>query len=388
MTESTDLEPEVPMTPVVVSGVARRLGDRRRVSRGTAVNISGLVELIPQIGEMLDGGDELVRIVGSKELISGIRDGSLRYMQGELGHTTTVVNAQSRIVGQVQLQPADAVSSAASAALVFQIGSAITLQYYLQRFDERLTEILSTVTKAREHSAWAQIGRATLEAAEIAAVLQRDGSLAPDLRARLDAEERAVDVVVLQELLPVEEAVQRLATVRAEIAELLATSDASSKVGRTLKAMRETLPHGLRPRLKKALDDLENSMTHWFIAARAAQVHASLRMLRTVDDHLSGRSQTFAAYATIIEREQVQYAIGTKVVELLALPAGTFDLFELDGVVEQRVASLTLAASAMKQESDNAARRLGITVEECVDEMLLAMHDGHVVALSPRKLGA
>ena len=111
-------------------------------------------------------------------------------------------------------------------------------------------------------------------------------------------------------------------------------------------------------------------------------------MLRTVDDHLSGRSQTFAAYATIIEREQVQYAIGTKVIELLALPAETFDLFELDGVVEKRVASLTLAASAMKQESDNAARRLGITVEECVDEMLLAMHDGHVVALSPRKLGA
>lgn len=179
MSESNELVPVPPATPVIVTSVPRRFGDRRRFGRGTPVDLGALVALVPQISEMLSTGDGLVRIVGSRELLDGIRHNTVHYMRGELGHTTAVLDQHGRIVGHVQLQPAKSVSAVPPAAAVFQIGSAITLQYYLQRFDEQLTEIMASVRMARQHAAWTQIARAALETSEIAEALQRDGLLAP-----------------------------------------------------------------------------------------------------------------------------------------------------------------------------------------------------------------
>ena len=151
MSQSEEIMPAPPTTPVVVTGVPRRFGDRRRSGRGKPVDLGALVELVPQVSQMLNRGDQLVRIVGSKELLQGIRNNTLHYMRGDLGHMTTVVDQHSRIVGHVQLQPAEASSVLAPAAAVFQIASAITLQYYLQRFDQQLTAISNSVRKAREH---------------------------------------------------------------------------------------------------------------------------------------------------------------------------------------------------------------------------------------------
>ncbi len=373
------------MTPVVLTRVPRQFGDGRRAKKGTPIDLSSLVELVPHISEMLEGSDDLLRIVGSKQLLDGIRNNTLSYMQGELGHTTTVMDQHGRIVGHVQLQPAETANSFTPAAAIFQIGSAITLQYYLQRFDERLTDILKSVKESREHAAWAQIGRAALETSEIAEALQRFGSLTPDMRARLDAEERAVDVVALQELIPVQEAINSMTKIRAEIDRALEVAGDHSTVTRTLSVMKETLPGGIRQRLQQSLAALEDAMSHWYVAARAAQVHASLRMLRAVDDQLSGRVATSAAHRTVIERARAQSELGKRVNELLALPVGTFDIFGIDYLVQKRVDYVGVMAATLQQESDNAARRLGIAANDPAEEMVLAMHGDNVVVLPRRK---
>ena len=126
MSESTEMVPVLPTTPVVVTNVPRRLGDRRRSGRGTPVDLGALVDLVPQLGEMLHRDGQLVRIVGSKELLDGIRNNTLHYMQDEFGHMTTVIDQNNRIVGHVQLQPAQSSRVVAPAAVVFQLGSVIT----------------------------------------------------------------------------------------------------------------------------------------------------------------------------------------------------------------------------------------------------------------------
>lgn len=385
MSESNEVVPLPAPTPVVVTSVPRRFGDRRRSARGTPVDLGALVALFPQLGEMLRSQSQLVRIVGSKELLDGIRGGTLCYMRGELGHLTAVLDQSNRIVGHVQLQPAPSPNALAPAAAVFQIGSAITLQYYLQRFDQQLTEILASVREAREHAAWAQIARAAFEAGEIAEALQLHGVLAPDLRARLDEEERAVDVVVLQELLPIEGAVRSLEAVRDEIDALLGIHSERSRVTRSAKALRETLPGGFRQRLQQALDGLATAMTHWYIAARGAQVHAALRSLRAVDDQLAGRPQSDASKQALLERAAAQTALGTRVSDLLELPSETLDLFAIDRPIVSRIKQLRETATSLVSESETAAARLGLAADRPIGEITLTYRNDRVVALAPRE---
>ena len=388
MSESNELVSVPPVAPVIVTTVPRRFGDRRRSGRGTPVNLGALVALVPRISEMLKSSDGLLRIVGSRELLDGIRNNTLRYMRGELGHTTTVLDHHGRIVGHVQLQPAQSASAVAPAAAVFQIGSAITLQYYLHRFDEQLTEIAASVRKAREHAAWAEIARAAMETAEIAEALQRDGVLAPDLRARLNDEERAVDVVVLQELLPVEEAVRNLQAMRDEVDMLLARHSDRSPVTRSANVLRETLPGGLRARLVKVLEALETAMAHWYLAARAAQVHATLRTLRAVDDQLMGRARSAADRRTLLERAAAQAALGTRVSELLELPPEALALFTIDRPVVSKIEGLRSTAAWLAGESNMAAERLGLAADRPVEEILLSARKGNVVALPSRNVAS
>ena len=290
-----------------------------------------------------------------------------------------------RIVGHIQLQPADLIDTAVPAAVTFQVASAITLQYYLQRFDDRLAEISHSVRKAREDAAWARIARAALEAAEIAEVLQQEGSLSADLRARLDTEEREVDVVALQEIAPVIEAARDLRAVRAEIDEALAAAEAQSRVSRSTSVLRETLPGGLRHRLRDALAAVEAAMVHWLLAARAAQVHATLRSLRAVADRAEDRSWSAAARTGLLDRAAAQAALGTELLDLLALPQQTWSLFTIDAPIASRIESVSKTAGWLKSESEDAAERLGIAAGATISELTLAMRAGQVFALPPLK---
>ena len=126
--------------------------------------MSGLLDVLPQLSEWLRRPDEIVRIVGSKELLAGIRSGTLHYMQSDLGHTTAVLDRSSQIVGHVQLQPEAVVGTLAPAAAVFQVAAVVTSQYYLQRFDAQLDSLQKSLRDVRRHAAWAQVLRATLKA--------------------------------------------------------------------------------------------------------------------------------------------------------------------------------------------------------------------------------
>src|SRR5689334_9251772 len=94
----TSIEPSSDF-PLVVSVLPRRAGWRRR--RGSApIDVSALVRVMPEIAQALRSG-EMVRIVGPSALLEGIRDGTLRYLPGEVGHYGTVIDQHGRIAGQV-----------------------------------------------------------------------------------------------------------------------------------------------------------------------------------------------------------------------------------------------------------------------------------------------
>ena len=190
---------------------------------------------------------------------------------------------------------------------------------------------------------------------------------------------------MLQELLPVEEAVRNLQSVRGEIDVLLGRHAERSRAGRTANVLRETLPGGLRQRLRQALDDLDIAMPHWYLAARAAQVHATLRTLRAVDDQLGGRPASAAGRHSLLERAGAQAALGERVTELLELPAETFDLFVIDRPVESQIARVYVMAGSLAGESATAAERLGLAANRPVEEMFLTTRKGGVVALPPRE---
>jgi hypothetical protein len=131
----------------------------------------------------------------------------------------------------------------------------------------------------------------------------------------------------------------------------------------------------------QVLDGLENAMAHWYLAARAAQVHATLRTLRAVDDQLTGRPRSTADRSVLLERAASQVALGTRVSELLEIPAETLDLFTIDRPVVSRIEGLRSTAGWLGGESEMAADRLGLAADRPVEEMLLSTRKGNVVAL-------
>lgn len=368
-----------PDLPLVVSVVPRRAG-WRRLRGSTPIALSPILRAVPEILHALQSGD-MVRIVGARELLDGIKTGTLRYMQGEAGHFTTVIDQNGRIVGQVQLE-ASRFAQTGRALAVFQVASAITLQYYLQRFDERLDAISSAVRKAREHAAWAEVSRAMLEAPRFAEDLQKGSALSPGLRNRLDTEERACDVVALQELLPVQEAIAGLESTRREIDQLDEARAKRGPVGKAASAVVETGPGGLRGRLAAALAAADEAMIHWQIACSAAHVHAALVALQMVDDELAGRPETTSALKSVAARAENHRTVAGRVGELLALPDETLDLFGLDGGIIKRLRSLDEVALTLRAESEVIAAQLDLISEGAISEMVLVAHKDEVVALS------
>jgi hypothetical protein len=79
--------------------------------------------------------------------------------------------------------------------------------------------------------------------------------------------------------------------------------------------------------------------------------------------------------------------LGTRVSELLALPAQTFELFVIDGPVAAHIERLQTAASSLGAESRLAGERLGLSAGR-PGEIYVGMRNGELVVFPSREAEA
>lgn len=101
---------------------------------------------VPGIAQALASGRQ-VRIVGPQDLLDGLRTGAYTLTKDSTGFSGIVRGVDGKIVGHLRFERVGWV--AASAAAVFQVASAVTLQYYLYAIEGRLRAILDEVQDLR-----------------------------------------------------------------------------------------------------------------------------------------------------------------------------------------------------------------------------------------------
>lgn len=364
--------------PLVAVGTESQHLSRRQIRSAVPVAIGQLLSSVPQLAMALSAGD-VVRIVGKRELIDGIRSGAYRYMEGAQGHLSGVVDQQGKLVGHVNLQHS-ALPTVAKAAAVFQLASALTLQYYLQRFDERLTHLTELVKKAREHQAWAQVMRAADEVSIFAEAMRSGEPLTASMRNRLDTEERAVEIVALQELQPVLELRERLRSMHQLLEERVAEQDDENIVIRNVMTLWNTVPGNLRSRVIDTLEEADEAMVHWRIACVAGEVHSTLVGLRALDDEFAGKHAADERSRAVRKAEDYR-AVAASIGELLELPSGALTVFNFEGGVTDLLMETRDATDLLQTGSFKVAEKYDIVGGGAVSDMRLIKRDGVVLAL-------
>jgi hypothetical protein len=382
MSESNVVDMTGAIVPLAITSGARRPSWWQR-RRGTQVDVEPLVAAMPSIGQALATGN-VVRIVGPSNLLDGIRNGTFRYLEGAKGHFGTVIGKDGHIVGQVQFHEPTAMMHTASALAAFQLASAVTLQYYLQRIDAHLEEITTLVKRHRRDAALAVIERAAAQVGRFAIEVQ-SGPLSDAARRRLDDEERAVDLVARQERRPVDDVIAAIGALVAEVDEL-SLAEPRNRIRGTAESLRESVPGGLRSRTKQIIGDTVAVADHWQIVCAAAYVHAALVSIQVVDDDMWGRA---TAPASSIDRA----GLAVRAEELAAMSRGIAALCAMRPVIEQRIfGDLTLKPSferlaavsgKVAAMTDETSHRLSQTAELRPNVLTLASsRNGQVRAIA------
>ena len=343
--------------PVVVSRGPKRIPGARRLHE-IDFDPALLIAALPSIAAALEAGDA-VRIVGSAELLDGLKSGALSFMPGPDGSYGTVVDTAHRIAGQVQFEPDSALIHTATAAAAFQLASAVTLQYYLHRIDTRLGEIEGLIKRNRRDAALAVVERAAAQVHRLAIEVQR-GPLSSAARRRLDVEERAVDVVARQERQPLDDLVEQVHALLAEV-EVAHESRAKSNRGRKVgDEIGRHLPRGLKSKCKRVAKAVGDAVGHWEIVCMAARVHAALVAIQIVDDEVWGSADSRPARADLVQRADSLTEIATV---LQALPAARMQIEDLvlgDVTIRRPLDRVDAVAAAVREtaaELDCALRR-------------------------------
>jgi hypothetical protein len=86
------------IAPLMITTGERRPPQRRR---RRVVDPEPLLRALPSVAHAVDAG-RAVRIVGPRNLLDGIADGSLHYLKGAEGNYGVVADTNNQIVGSVQ----------------------------------------------------------------------------------------------------------------------------------------------------------------------------------------------------------------------------------------------------------------------------------------------
>jgi hypothetical protein len=165
--------------------------DQARTPIAVGPAVSALLDLAQTVQTQ-----SLLTVVGPQHLLDGIKSGTLRVLSTSTGKTGTVVDVLTgKVVGQLRFRGAPI--AVPTVATLFQIASAVTLQYYLHEITARLNALstqLGHVMELVEGTARAELDVAFTESAELAETLDRFGHLSERDFPKLVAAERAANL--------------------------------------------------------------------------------------------------------------------------------------------------------------------------------------------------
>lgn len=98
------------------------------------------VQTLPNVATALKKG-ELVRIIGPDHLVEGLAKGDMAHTITKSGVIGVVKGPDGKFVGHLRFESAGNPATVAGPLAVFQIASAVTMQYYLHQMTTRLVSI-------------------------------------------------------------------------------------------------------------------------------------------------------------------------------------------------------------------------------------------------------
>ena len=98
------------------------------------------IQTLPNVSQAIQRG-ELVRIIGPDHLVNGIAKGELAHTITKSGVIGAVKGPDGKFVGHLRFESAGSPATVAGPLVVFQLASAVTMQYYLHQMTTRLVSI-------------------------------------------------------------------------------------------------------------------------------------------------------------------------------------------------------------------------------------------------------
>ncbi len=143
------------------------------------IAFNSFLQSIPNVVAAMRGGT-VVQILGPPNLISGLKSGIYHTVESG-GHLGSVANSNGQIVGNLRFGNPVNIRSFAVPAAIFQVASAVTLQYYLHQMNDKLVSIqqgIENLIQREQNDQYAKIMAAKTTCEEIRGIL-RSGHL-PD----------------------------------------------------------------------------------------------------------------------------------------------------------------------------------------------------------------
>jgi hypothetical protein len=366
--------------------VVRVQPSTRRARRGLGSRLPideiALARAMPEIGQAL-AARKLVEIVGPAEVLDGIRHGIYSFTEADTGFTSVVRASDGKIVGHARLEWAGGAFERAVAVAVWEVASAVTLQHYLHRIDRTLAEVHAEVRALRNDAAWAELERAACEVPVFAAQLQSAGRFDVNGRQRLDAEERALDIKIRQELRGVRRAADLSKALTHEIDTRFERDEKRGALKHTAASVAATLPGGLRARILDTARELTDALRVWEFVCYAHQVHAALVALQLADDALRGLAdQTDRLQRqSLVDAAAEQRRLAADLGAVSALDATNLGrLYILDSKVADVLGVLASAHAGLDLVAHETADRLHVASTARIESLILERHRGRLVA--------
>ncbi len=143
------------------------------------IALKPFLESIPNLLDSVRGGT-VVQILGPPELLAGLKSGAYHTLQSG-GHLGAVADSHS-IVGNLRFGNPMNVASVTVPAAIFQVASAVTLQYYLHQMNDRLDALqkgIESLIQRQQNARYGKISAAKITCDDVRGVL-RQGCLPHD----------------------------------------------------------------------------------------------------------------------------------------------------------------------------------------------------------------
>lgn len=213
----------------------------------TPVAWNSVAQTVPTIANALSRG-EIVRVIGPQHLIDGLKTGALQNTVTSTGAIGIVKGPDGKFVGHLRFESASEARVPAKVAgplLLFQVASAVTMQYYLHQITSRLVEIQRGIDDLKATLRAQSVGAIRTAAAmceELEGLASHDGHLRSRDHTRLVVADNDVQAVYFG-------LSEKLRTFAREVEELIGDDGAP----RDKNATKDLLKHAPENEVRDAL---------------------------------------------------------------------------------------------------------------------------------------